>query len=209
MGLLHPHCNDSKYNTGLPGLLWIYYFSFSFLHSPPLKNFIFSSVDPGLVNIVSGEAEPGPALWKALTASLGSAPGPGPSHRRQSWGHNESEGPARIPGSEKQRRLVTFLSYLHCRSLWIVSRLLSSSIWHKNKLIIPEAPRLGSPPAGQRLRDSAWVYCGWFTACQAGSEKLLLLSCVPSHAHLPPPMVTSFQVSTNRTLNSGFSPRFL
>ena len=37
-----------------------------------------------------------------------------------------------IGSSEKQRRLVTFLSYLHCRSLWIVSRLLSSSIWHKN-----------------------------------------------------------------------------
>lgn len=98
MGLSHPHRSDSKYKTGLPGLLWIYSFSFSFLHSPPLKNFIFSSVYPGLENIVSGEAEPYPALWKALTAPLGSAPGPRPSHRRhQSWGHNESKGPARIP----------------------------------------------------------------------------------------------------------------
>ena len=30
--------------------------------APPLKNFIFSSVYPGLENIVSGEAEPYPAL---------------------------------------------------------------------------------------------------------------------------------------------------
>ena len=127
MGLLHPHCNDSKYNTGLPGLLWIYYFSFSFLHSPPLKNFIFSSVDPGLVNIVSGEAEPCPALWKALTASLGSAPESGPSHcRHQSWGHNESEGPARIPDWEFRKAEETshlFVVFALSQSLDCVSPL--------------------------------------------------------------------------------------
>lgn len=125
MGLSHPYCNDSKYNTGLPGLLWICYFSF--LHSPPLKNFIFSSVYPGLGNTVSGEAEPCPALWKAPRAPLGSAPGPGPSpHRHQSLSHDESEGPAHIPDWEFRKAEETshlFVVFALSQSLDCVSPL--------------------------------------------------------------------------------------
>lgn len=159
MGLLHPHCNDSRYNTGLPGLLWIYYFSFSFLHSPPLKNFIFSSVDPGLVNIVSGEAEPGPALWKALTASLGSAPGPGPSHRwHQSWGHNESEGPARIPDWEFRKAEETshlFVVFALSQSLDCVSPL----------VLIDLAQEQANYSRGST---------SWFPTCRSKAERLCL-----------------------------------
>lgn len=158
-------------------LLWIYYFSFSFLHSPPLKNFIFSFSIPRTWEYCKrwSRALPSPVKGSNSTPWVSPRdPGHHTADIRAGATTSQKAQHVSLTGSlEKQRRLVTFLSYLHCRSLWIVSRLLSSSIWHKNKLIIPEAPCLGSPPAGQRLRETACVHCSWFTACQAGSEKPL------------------------------------
>lgn len=51
-----------------------YYFSFSFPTLPLLK-ILFFLIDPGLVNIVGGEAEPGPALWKASNSIPWVSPG--------------------------------------------------------------------------------------------------------------------------------------
>ena len=53
----------------------------------------------------------------------------------------------------------------------------------------------------------ACVCCSLLTALWAGSEQLSELTRVPHHSHLPPPTVSSFQVSASLTL--GFPPFLL
>ena len=108
-------------------LLWIYYFSFSFLHSPPLKNFIFSFSIPRTWEYCKRWSRALPSPVKGSNSTPWSAPGPRPSHCwHQSWGHNKSEGPARIPDWEFRKAKETshlFVVFALSQSLDCVSPL--------------------------------------------------------------------------------------
>lgn len=150
MGLSFSHCNEPKYNTRVAWTaLNLFCFSFSFLHSTPLKNSICPSISPGLWVLEPLKQSPAHSCERLQEQPLGATCTPTPTFALPTLevGAMMSQKAQNIPWEfrEAGETIVTFLSYLHCCSLWIVSRLLSSSIWHKKRLIIPEAHILSHP----------------------------------------------------------------
>lgn len=129
VGLSYSHCSKPQYHSRVAWTALNSFISPFPSYSLPLLNilFVLQFVQDCEFCKLWSRAMPIP-----VKSSRNSPWGqPAPLHsQHQEPGQRSAEGleHSLTESSEKQRGLVTFLSYLHCRSLWIVSRLLSSSI---------------------------------------------------------------------------------
>jgi hypothetical protein len=86
----------------------------------------------------------------------------------------------------------TFLSYLHCRTLWIVSRLLSSSIWWRKEPLLQNFIPISSTVKEEMLSRGVSLQSVQHRTVGPGmhsmgvpvapSGQLLLSGCLPSYS---------------------------
>lgn len=78
-----------------------------------------------------------------------------------------------------------------------MSRLLSSSIWHKKKLIIIDTSYLVASTVKAETVCQVGVSVGSQHAGKASGKTVTIALCFPVTTHLPSPPGSSFQVSTS------------